>query len=608
MTKEELITRLNGYEWNDIEFKRARRGVPEDAYRTVSAFANTAGGWLIFGVKETAGKFEVAGVEAAAVDKVQNDFLSCLRTGDKINRTIDVMPEIHNIDGKTLLAFYIPAAKRNEKPVCIKGDLSKAYIRRGGGDEHCSQREIERFIRDAASRPFDSDPIEELDAASFYDEPALAWYRRRFNEREPGRHETLSDMDFLVEAGFLIETPHGLRPSRAALVLFGKAKYVKHFFTSPMVDFQIIHERFGNWSSEHRWADRIVIEENIIQAWLAIVERYMKHADRPFEIDGTTLRRHDEPPDYISFREAAINLLIHQDYGDNYRHALIQIFRDRTCFWNPGDAFGTLDQLLEPGGMELRNPTVVAAFRRIGLSDQAGTGIRAIYRNWNQLGYVPPQIDNQRTEKAFRLSLIKAPILSENQKRFQKELGVQLNSMEAEVFAYACQKDFITAMDVRAIGGGSTTDARALLDRLTNQRLLESLDAKTMFALVPHYKKRYLAIESETNSYTMKIGEPIENVAAPSRHQVGTKSALSPDQVEILKKCCEDRSLLDMMQMLGRSDRTKFRNQLLNPLIDSGLVEMTIPQKPRSSKQKYRLTDLGRNTLLNLKLQDKNNG
>jgi ATP-dependent DNA helicase RecG len=28
--------------------------------------------------------------------------------------------------------------------------------------------------------------------------------------------------------------------------------------------------------------------------------------------------------------------------------------------------------------------------------------------------------------------------------------------------------------------------------------------------------------------------------------------------------------------------------------MEAGLVEMTIPDKPRSSKQRYRLTDLGR--------------
>ena len=76
--------------------------------------------------------------------------------------------------------------------------------------------------------------------------------------------------------------------------------------------------------------------------------------------------------------------------------------------------------------------------------------------------------------------------------------------------------------------------------------------------------------------------------------QVGTKSAPSRHQVEILHKCQKDSALLDLMAIAGRSDRTKFRHQVLNPLLEEGLIEMTIPDKPRSSKQKYRLTDKGR--------------
>jgi len=57
--------------------------------------------------------------------------------------------------------------------------------------------------------------------------------------------------------------------------------------------------------------------------------------------------------------------------------------------------------------------------------------------------------------------------------------------------------------------------------------------------------------------------------------------------------------LVELMAITGRSDRTKFRHQVLNPLQEAGLVEMTIPDKPRSSKQKYRLTDKGREALEN---------
>ena len=57
------------------------------------------------------------------------------------------------------------------------------------------------------------------------------------------------------------------------------------------------------------------------------------------------------------------------------------------------------------------------------------------------------------------------------------------------------------------------------------------------------------------------------------------------------------RFLVDLMGITGRSDRTKFRHQVLNPLLEAGLIEMTIPDKPRSSKQRYRLTERGRRIL-----------
>jgi ATP-dependent DNA helicase RecG len=78
----------------------------------------------------------------------------------------------------------------------------------------------------------------------------------------------------------------------------------------------------------------------------------------------------------------------------------------------------------------------------------------------------------------------------------------------------------------------------------------------------------------------------------------GTKSGLSRDQVGILRKCLSEQSLANLMVIAGRTSRTKFRDQVLAPLLDQGLVERTIPDKPRSSKQRYRLTDAGRHALV----------
>jgi DNA-binding PadR family transcriptional regulator len=53
------------------------------------------------------------------------------------------------------------------------------------------------------------------------------------------------------------------------------------------------------------------------------------------------------------------------------------------------------------------------------------------------------------------------------------------------------------------------------------------------------------------------------------------------------------------MALAGRTNRTKFRDQVLKPLIEAGFIEMTVPDKPRSSKQRYRTTPAGHAFLAN---------
>lgn len=59
----------------------------------------------------------------------------------------------------------------------------------------------------------------------------------------------------------------------------------------------------------------------------------------------------------------------------------------------------------------------------------------------------------------------------------------------------------------------------------------------------------------------------------------------------------ESKAIADLLKICGRSDRTKFRDQVVRPLLDAGLVEMTIPDKPTSSKQEYRTTAAGKQRL-----------
>lgn len=50
----------------------------------------------------------------------------------------------------------------------------------------------------------------------------------------------------------------------------------------------------------------------------------------------------------------------------------------------------------------------------------------------------------------------------------------------------------------------------------------------------------------------------------------------------------------DLQEALGLKHEDHFRDAYLKPALDRGLIEMTIPDKPRSRLQKYRLTASGR--------------
>ena len=601
MTKDELLAKLQSIEWSDIEFKEAAWAAPKDALSTVSAFANTEGGHLVFGVKQANGAFTVTGVSEA--DKVQNDFLGWVRDQNKISVFLPISGDVHSLAEGTVLAFYVPEAKRSEKPVFIDRVPHKAYIRRGSRDDTCTRDELMRFMRDASDTRYDSEALD-VDIDRCFDEGSVRWYRARFAASNPGRDNAPDDHTFLRNWGFLAEQGGKLRPTRAAILVLGSGEYVRQILPRMVSDVQFYGNSRAEYDSSVRWADRLSIEDNLIKAWQSIVEFYFRHSERPFAVDATTLRRDDDPPDYISFREAAINLLIHQDFGDATRVPVIRFFRDQTEFFNPGDAFATREQLLDPGDKEVRNPSIVNAFRRIGLSDQGGTGVRAIFDGWRRLGYLPPEIENHRAEKSFRLRLRKEKLITEAQLLAQASLGAHLSEQEAAVFAFLLRNGQVDLADIKALTGLTGGQALELAQRLTVQVLTEPLgEAAHTWRLVAHLRTRFSADAS---------GNVVENQS----HRTGAAAAGATDQVTVqvvsdqagldrsLDRLTEvqrrivayadvPRSLAELMAHAGYRQRPHFVAAHLEQLLTGGVLRQTIPDKPRSSRQRYVLTEAG---------------
>ena len=593
MTRDELLARLKGYEWTDFECKKAQRDVPNDAYKTVSAFANTEGGWLLFGVSDKEGVLTVSGVDPDAFDRVQNDFLSTLRAGDKFNHVITVDPHVYDLDGKRILAFYVPESPRHQKPVYLKGNPRDSFIRRAAGDERVTDTELQRFLRDAATRTWDTEPLPEFDVQRCLDTETVKWYQSHFYRRNPEQRLIEDPIEFLQEWNFIVEPAGQPLLTRAAVLLFAVDRCVRQLLPRPVLDYQRIDTSFDAWSAVERWHDRLVFEENLFKTWRGLVAKYMRIAEHPFSIDPATLRRNDDPPDYIAFREAAINLLIHQDYGDLNRKAALKIFTDRTQLWNPGDAFANRDQLLQATEKEVRNPLVVNAFRRIGLSDQAGTGIRAIFRNWSELGRVPPQIDNDKAGKSFALLLLNKPLVTDAMRRFQMNLGVRLSPEQAALLALAAQQNHFSLIDASALTDGNLRRAHEAVKYLVHQQLLQTLDENATFALTEMVKIRLVA-----------------QTQPPSTGQVPSKYPASTQQVtqqvakqvtqqvrSLLESTVGEHSRAELMQALGLSDRVNFSQLYLEPALAGGFIEMTQPESPRSPTQKYRLTEQGKTFL-----------
>ena len=65
---------------------------------------------------------------------------------------------------------------------------------------------------------------------------------------------------------------------------------------------------------------------------------------------------------------------------------------------------------------------------------------------------------------------------------------------------------------------------------------------------------------------------------------------ISSDQVQILRNCEFESSADELMKILKRTNKSRFKNDILNPLIKCDFFERTILDKPKSPNQKYRLT------------------
>lgn len=373
LTREELIAKIQDIEWDDFEGKTSKKELPADIWRTVSAFSNTSGGWILCGVAQHGKKFEIEGVEDG--ERIESNFLTTLRNKGKFNHVLHCAPKKITVDGKLVLAFYIPSSEL--KPIWFNTPKN-TYIRSGSGDQQATDLEISAMYRDQAfgsqsEKAIEETGYEDLNPASF------ASYRKRVREENPSFFANdYDDETFCRVTGI---TKNG-RLTYAGLLMFGKRNIVKEHCTNFWVDYLEIPGT-SYTDAAVRFSYRMPELENLWECYRALIQRLRLHVDAaPFTAGPDGFAPDDESQLY-ALREGLVNLESHSDYFAPM-HPTIRVYDNRIEFQNPGRFIRGLEHLRDTVSSAPRNPTILKLFRYAKLSENAGYGIDKIY-SWERL-------------------------------------------------------------------------------------------------------------------------------------------------------------------------------------------------------------------------------
>jgi len=140
---------MNVNENKEIEFKSAKGGFPGSFWESYSSFANTEGGIIMFGVSEKKQIFSVSPLTAAEVLKLKKAFFDNQNNRQQVSCSLLSDKDVIDIpyDDGFVLAFIVPRASRQQRPVYIGTDpLSGTFRRNNEGDYRCDQMVVTQMF------------------------------------------------------------------------------------------------------------------------------------------------------------------------------------------------------------------------------------------------------------------------------------------------------------------------------------------------------------------------------------------------------------------------------------------------------------------------------
>ena len=94
-------------------------------------------------------------------------------------------------------------------------------------------------------------------------------------------------------------------------------------------------------------------------------------------------------------------------------------------------------------------------------------------------------------------------------------------------------------------------------------------------------------VEQKSNQVEEKSNQ-VQDSDTRLRHSDTKKVSLSNKQRDIVNFCSVPRTTAEIMERLGLSNQTKNRERYITSLVAAGYLQMTNPDNPTASNQKYK--------------------
>ena len=341
---------------------------PRSWLKSVSAFANTHGGHLIFGVKNEP-RTVVGLADPQAVISKATELIKA-----RIDPAPRYMVQVVEIEGKVCVDLEVQNGPAYPYYYAADG-VRVAYVRHGDQSVEATARELNELILKGMNQTFDALPSPYRVGDVSFTLLAATFKNLRHEEFDLAKElpsAGLVTLDGQVTNGGLLLCDQGvLRQSRVFCTRWkGNCK--------GNIDEDALDDK------EFQGASLITLLQN--------AEDFIRNNSKnPWSIRGMRREERSDYP-YKAVREVLVNALIHRDYQILGSEIHVDIFDDRLEIFSPGGMMNgqrIQDMDLHHIPSMRRNQVISDVFSRLDLMERRGSGIDRILNSYAEVAQKP---------------------------------------------------------------------------------------------------------------------------------------------------------------------------------------------------------------------------